>query len=372
MFCSKCILDSRIPGITFDENGVCNYCKIHDEMCKEYPTGEKGKKILAKIAENIKRAGRKSKYDCVIGVSGGCDSSYLLYLARKLGLRPLAVHFDNTWNSTIAVENIHIMLKKLDIELYTYVIDNEEFNDLSRAFLSASVPEIDAPTDIALTTILYLAAEKHKIKYILNAHTFRTEGISPIGWWYFDGKYVQSIHRQLGKRPMKTFPNLWLRQWLKWLILNRIKRIRPLYYVDYRKEETKRFLTENFGWRWYGGHHMENKFTFFNHNYILPKKFDIDLRLVEFSALVRSGQMTKREALEKISKPMPIEENLVNEVKKRLHFTDEEFNSVLSLPKKTAKNYETYRPTFKRMRSFFWLMYKLDLVPKSFFIKYTR
>lgn len=371
--CTRCIYDETIPNISFDEEGVCNYCKLHDEIEREYPTGEEGEKILKKLAEDIKRSSKGKKYDCVVGVSGGCDSSYLLYLAKeKLGLRPLAVHFDNTWDNAIAVENIHTMLNKLDIDLYTYVIDNEEFNDLCKAFLNASVPEVDATTDIALTSVLYMAAKEHKIKYILEGHSFRTEGITPPGWFYFDGKYIWDIHKKFGKMPMKTFPNLWLSEWIKSLIFDRIKRLRPLYYVKYNKEEVKTFLQNNFGWRWYGGHHMENKWTIFCDNYYMPLKFNKDLRIVEFSAFIRSGQMSREEALEKMKEPPYVDKKIIEEVKKRLKLTDEDLENIMKQPKKSYKDYKTYLATFKRMRPFFWLMYKTNLVPKSFYVKYCK
>lgn len=370
--CSKCIYDENTPGISIDSEGVCNYCKIYDELEAEYPTGEAGWKKLKELSKKIKKSGKNNKFDCIIGVSGGCDSSYLLYIAKeKLGLRPLAVHFDNTWNSRIAVENLHKVLKKLDIELYTYVMDNEEFNDLAKSFLKASVPEIDALTDVALTTVLYMSAEKFKVKYIFNGHSFRTEGITPLGWFYFDAKYIQSIHKKFGTRKMERFPNLWFSTWIKWLFKG-IKRVRPLYYVDYNKEEVKKFLNKEFGWEWYGGHHMENRYTIFCDNYILPKKFNIDLRYVEFSALIRSGHMRREDALEELQEPPECEKDILDEVEKRLGFTDEEFEEILKLPKKSFKDYETYHQLFKRLRPFFWLMYKANLVPKSFYIKYTK
>jgi N-acetyl sugar amidotransferase len=370
--CSRCIYDERIPGITFDSNMVCSYCKIHDGMCEEYPTGEKGQKILKEIAEKIKRAGRNKKYDCVVGVSGGCDSSYLTYLTKeKLGLRPLAVHFDNTYNTMIATQNIHKVLKKLDVELYTYVVDNEEFDDLARSFLKASVPEIDSLTDVALATTLYIAAEEYGVKYIFNAHNFRTEGITPIDWFYFDGKYIQSVHKEFGALKMDTFPNLWLSRWMKWLFKG-IKRIRPIYYANFKKEDVKKFLNKEFSWQWYGGHHQENRYTIFSNRYILPNKFNIDFRYVEFSALIRSGQMKREDALREVAKPPKCPEGIVEVIKKRLGFTDEEFEEILKLPKKSVNDFKTYRPTFKKMRPFFWLMYKADLVPKSFYIKYTK
>ncbi|MBI1978601.1 MAG: N-acetyl sugar amidotransferase [Candidatus Aenigmarchaeota archaeon] len=370
--CSRCVFNSNVPGISFDSEGICTYCKIHDQLVVEYPAGEEGWKKLEQIAQKIKENGKNKKYDCVVGVSGGCDSSYTVYIAKKLGLRPLAVHFDNTWNSTFAVENIHNLLKKMDVDLYTYVIDNEEFNDISRAFINAAVPEIDAPTDVALATVLYMAAEEHGIKYILNGHSFRTEGMGPPGWFYFDGKYVDNVHKKFGERPMKTYPNLWLSKWLKWITIKQIKTIRPLWYIDHNKEETKEFLKNEFGWKWYGGHHMENKFTYFCHNFWLPKKFNIDLRYVELSAFIRAGQITREDALEKLQTPPPISDDLISEVKKRLKFTDEKFEEILKRHNKYPKDYGTYHPTFKRLRPFFWLLYKANLVPKTFYIKYTK
>ncbi len=369
--CVRCVYNDAIPGISFDSKGVCNYCKMYDEMEKQYPTGLEGEAYLKRIANEAKKAGRNSEYDCVIGVSGGCDSSFLLYKAKQLGLRVLAAHFDNTWNSKISVENIDTMLSNLGFDLYTYVIDSDEWNDLSLSFLKASVPEIDALTDIALVTTLYLAAEKYNIKYIFDAHSFRTEGFTPLGWFYFDGKYIADIHRKFGTMKMKTFPNLWLSKWMRWL-LSDIKRMRPLYYVDYNKKEVMEFLKKEFGWQWYSGHHMENRYTVFCDNYILPRKFGIDLRYVEFSALVRSGNMKREDALKELSNPPVCEEDIIDEVKKRLSLSDDAFNQLMNLPKKSFRDYETYLGTFKKLRPFFWLMYKLNRVPKTFYIKYCK
>jgi N-acetyl sugar amidotransferase len=369
--CSRCIYDESVPAITFDENGICNYCKTHEQLEQEYPTGEAGREKLEELAENVRKSGRGKQYDCVVGISGGCDSSYLLHITKeKLGLRPIAVHFDNTWNSKTAVENIDVVLSKLDIPLWTYVMDNHEYNDLARSMLLASVPEIDALTDIALVTTLYMAAEKFKVKYIFDGHSFRTEGITPLNWFYFDGKYIDSIHGLYGRDKMECFPNLWLRKWVRWLLMN-IKRVRPLYYVDYNKEEVKQFLTKEYRWKWYKGHHHENRYCAFNH-WLLREKFSRDLRYVEFSAMIRSGQMTREQALEEIQRPPEYPDELISEVKKRLEFSDEEFERILKLPVKSAKDYSTYLPTFRRMKPFFWIMYKADLVPKSFYMKYCR
>ncbi|MCK5116391.1 MAG: N-acetyl sugar amidotransferase [Candidatus Aegiribacteria sp.] len=371
MICSRCIYDDHIPYITFDSEGVCNYCHRFDQLEEEYPKGEQGWKKLKSIAEKIKKDGIKKPYDVVIGVSGGCDSSYMVFLAKELGLRPLAAHYDNTWNSKIAVENINNVLSSLEVDLFTHVVDNREYCDIFKSFMKASVPEIDCPSDIGLATTHYLACEKYGIKYIFEGHSFRTEGITPHGWVYMDAKYIDTIQKQFGSYKIKTFPNLWLSSWLKWTVIKGIKKIRPMYYIDHNKEKAKEFLSKEFGWQWYGGHHMENRTAYFANNYFLPLKFNIDLRYPEFSALVRSGQMTREEALSKIKEPKPFDTSILDEVKKRLDFTDEEFEEIMNLPLKSYRDYKTYKQTFERYKWFFWTMYKLDLVPKSFYMKYT-
>ena len=373
MICKRCIYDDTIPDIKFDSEGVCNYCHQTDRLNNMYPTGKKGEKYLFQLAEKIKKESKKKKYDVVVGVSGGCDSSFLLYYAKEiLKLRVLAVHFDNTWNSKIAVENIMTMTKKLDIDLFTYVVDFEEYNDIFKSFMLASVPDIDTPADIGLATTHYLAAKKYGIKYIFEGHSFRTEGISPVGWFYMDAKYIQNIHSKFGKIKMKTFPNLWLTSWLKWLIIDKIKKIRPLYYLDYDKEKTKEFLQKKFGWQWYGGHHMENRTSYFTNNFWLPLKFGLDLRYSEYSALIRSGQMDRKDALKKIKEPKPFRKDILDEIKKRLSFSDKEFEMVMQNENKIFLDYKTYKTFFEKYRNFFSILDKYQLIPHSFYLKYTK
>lgn len=370
--CTRCIYGETVPNISFDEEGVCNYCRQIDGLVEEYPTGARGAARIQKMVDDMKAAGVGRKYDAIIGVSGGCDSSYLLHQMKEVhGLRLLAAHFDNTWNSTIATENIHNVLEKLGIDLFTIVVDNKEYDDLYRSFFQAGVKDLETPTDIGLATTLYKAAEKFGIKYMIEGHSFRTEGVAPLGWIYMDGKYIQSVHQQFGKVPMKTFPNLWLRDQLKWMVFGRFKKVRPLYFMDYDKEAAKTLLSERYGWQWYGGHHLENRFTAFYHSYFLPTRWGIDFRIAGYSAYCRNGWMTREEALRLMDEPPYIEPGLVDFVKKRLGFSDEEFERLMTLPKKTYKDYPTYKKTFEKMRPFFWLMYKMDLVPKSFYMKYT-
>jgi hypothetical protein len=295
----------------------------------------------------------------------------MLYLTKELGLRPLAAHFDNTWDSTIAVENIHDALKKLDVDLYTYVVDNKEYDDLYRSFLKAGVPDVEAPTDIGLAVTLNRAAEEYGIKYIFEGHSFRTEGIAPLGWMYMDGKYIASIQKQFGALPLKTYPNMLLPDFIKWTAILGLKKIRPLYYMDYVKKDTMQLLTEKLGWEWYGGHHLENRFTAFWHTYFMPQRYGIDTRLLGYAALVRSGQMTREQGLELIAQPQTYDPELVAMVKKRLGFSDAEFDALMNLPKKTYRDYPTYKKTFEQMRPFWWLMYKMNRVPKSFYLKFT-
>ncbi len=370
--CARCVYSEETPAITFDESGICNYCKLHDQMEREYPTGDEGERRLALLVDRIKADGRRKPFDCVVGVSGGCDSSFLLHQAKALGLRPLAAHFDNTWNSATSTENIRRLLQKLDVELFTIVVSNKEYDDIYRSFLNAGVIDVEAPTDIGLAATLYRAAEKHGIKYILEGHSFRTEGISPLGWLYMDGKYIRSVHEQFGTVPMRTYPNMPILTFLRWILLSNIKKVRPLYFMDYRKEEAKALLTERYGWQWYGGHHLENRFTAFFHSYLLPRRFGIDTRVLGFAALVRSGQMSREQALDLIAHPPTCDSELIELVRTRLDLTEARFDELMSLPIRTYREFPSYKPTFERLRPFFWLMYRLDRVSKSFYVKFTQ
>tara|TARA_B100000780_G_scaffold96880_1_gene67580 strand:+ start:5484 stop:6638 length:1155 start_codon:yes stop_codon:yes gene_type:complete len=370
--CTRCIFDKTIPNIAFDAEGVCSYCAQIDELADRFPNDGRGAFKLQEIVDRMKQAGKGKKYDAIIGVSGGCDSSYLMHLMKaKYGLRLLAVHFDNTWNSTIATENIHALTDALDIDLFTYVVDATEFDDLILSFLKSGVRDIETPTDIGLATTMNIAAEKYGVKYKIDGHSFRTEGSAPMGWIYMDAKYIQSVHKEFGTVPMKTFPNLWLSKQLKWMLFGRIESIRPLYYLQYDKEAAKEMLTKDYGWKWYGGHHLENRTASFFHSYFFPTRWQSDFRIAGYSAYCREGDMSREEALELMKEPPHIEEGLVEYYKKRLNLSDREFDRLMSLPKKHYSDFKTYKKTFERMRPFFYLMAKWNLIPWSFYIKYT-
>ena len=370
--CTRCVMNDSIPGIEFDSNGVCTYCKIHDRIEKVYPLDGTQEKRMLKVVDEIKKAGKDKKYDCIMGVSGGCDSSYLLHLSKELGLRPLAVTFDNTWNSITAVRNLHGILKKLDIDLFTYVADNAEFNDICRSVLKASVPDADIPNDIAIAKVYYMAMDKYDIDYSICGHSFRTEGTVPLGWTYMDGKYVESMQKKFGTMPLKTYPNLDLDYWLKHMTDKTKKRIRLLYYLNYRKSNAKKLLEENYGWKWYGAHHFENEFSKFVKGFLLPVKFKIDKRYVEFSALVRSGQKDKADALKELETLPELEKSFIKYVQKRLGFDDEEFDKIMNLPIKSHHDYETYHPYFRKNKEMFKKMLDKGLIPQTFYEKYTK
>jgi len=327
--CTKGIWDETIPGITFDENGVSNFCKLQEMMMAQYPRGEKGKKDWGGIVEKMKMNVGKSGYHCVVGVSGGVDSSYLMVLLKEAGLNPLAVNLDNGFNSEIAVQNIYKITKKLQIDLETYVIDYEEIKDLLRAFIRARLPWIDTPTDMAIKAVMYKYALKEDIKFIIRGNDFRSEGKQPKEWTYSDAKQLKYIHRKFGNGiKLKTYPMLSFSKMIYAAFIKKVKDIRPFYYIDYSKQDAKKMLIDKYNWVDYGGHHHENLFTKFAMAYWLPKKFNIDKRLINLSAQVLSNSITRDESLHLIKKPFgSVEEleDLKEYTIKKLELSEEEF-----------------------------------------------
>lgn len=369
--CSKCIYDERVAGIAFNEEGVCNCCQIVEKLKDQYGTGaDKGKRLFDEILEDIKVAGKRKKYDCIVGVSGGTDSSYLVYLTKQWGLRPLAVHYDNTWNSSIATQNIRKVLDGMNVDLFTHVIDNREADDIFRSFFYAGVAEIEAATDLALAETMYRAASKYGVKYVLEGHSFVTEGITPVGKNYFDGKYIKSIHRKFGQIPMESYPLMTFARFLRWAVLARIKKIRPFWYINYSKEDAKTFLEKEFGWQYYGGHHLENRMTAFFHGIYAPQKFSADFRNNTLSARVRMGTLTREEAWAEYNTPPKVEDELLAYFKKRLAISDEEYDRIMHEPPKSWHDYPTYKKRFEHLRPLFAALAKVNLVPMSFYLKY--
>ena len=370
--CTRCIYDETVRGISFDEEGVCSLCHTSENLKAQYKTGtSEGEKMLMDILADVKKAGKNKKYDCVVGFSGGTDSSYMVAKLVEWGLRPLAVTYDNTWNTDIAVRNISKIIEKLNVDIETYTVDAKEIDDIFSSFLKAGVPELEACTDLAIAEILYRAASKHKVKYIMEGHSFITEGISPIGSMYFDGAYIKDIHKKFGVVKMKTYPLMNFTAFMKWILFKRIKKIRPYWYMPVKKEEAREYLKKNFDWEYYGGHHLENKITAINHTVWFPK-FGIDMRNLSLAAAARNGFMPREDAIKEYFFNSPhVDEKNMQYFLDRLNLTGEQWQEILNQPEKCYLDYKTYKPLFEFLRPLFYVLAKANLVPMSFYLKYT-
>jgi N-acetyl sugar amidotransferase len=353
-------MDTSDPEIIFDDKGYCNHCNNYfDTIFHKTYQGEESDHILEQLVKNIKKAGRHSNYDCLIGISGGVDSIYTVYLAKKLGLRPLAVHMDNGWNSELAVSNIEKVLRKLDLELYTHVLDWLEFRDLQLAFLYASVPEVETPTDIAIPAILHRIAQMHGIKYIFSGGNYITEGILPASWHYDakDMKYLKAIHQKFGTKKLKTFPTFGYQHEMYYKLVKGIRMIYPLNFIHYNKKEATKLLELELGWKYYGGKHHESLYTKWAHSYFLYKKFNIDYRRATYSTLICSGEMSREEAHLRLTKP-PFDPEIVTAenayVCKKLGITTAEMEQILLNPPKSFRDY----PNNKRKLEFIYKVYR--------------
>src|SRR3990170_4822087 len=339
-------MDTTDPEIQFDENGICNHCRGYEAQSQRLVIPEsKRQTVLDRLVTEIRARGKGREYDCVIGVSGGVDSTYVAYLVKSLGLRPLAIHLDNGWDSELAVKNIEETLKRLGIDLYTEVLDWEEFRDIQSAFLKASTPDSELPTDHAIVAILGNMAAKLSLKYILIGNNVRTETHLPRAWsqGHFDWKYIRELHKRFGARPLKTFPHFdFFTYYLRMLTQ---KRIAILDYVNYSKKEALRVLQDELGWRYYGGKHYESIYTRFYQGYILPVKFGFDKRRCHLSSLICSEEISRESALEELRIPTyspSMQEEDREYVAKKLGFTDEEFTAIMNAPKKSYWNYPSY------------------------------
>jgi N-acetyl sugar amidotransferase len=346
---------------------------MHDVLDKKYPLTEEGQKKFEQIIEGVKKDGVGKEYDCVVGISGGRDSSYTLYIAKKMGLRPIAVHFDNGWNTEISVSNIKNSTAILDVDLHTHVADWEEFKDLQIAFLKASISDVEVPTDFAIISVLYEIANKYGIKNILIGHSFRTEGIAPLEWTYIDAKYIRSIYRLFGKnKTIRSFPLMSMSQLIFYTLVKRINFIHVPEFIEYEHEKVNKVLTEELKWQYYGGHHHESTYTEFIQSYLLPKKFNIDKRKLEFSALIRSGQMKREDALEEMKKPYPYREEIIPYVRNKLGLSLEEFDKIIATPPKSFRDYPSYYPVIRMAKYPIYIACKLDLLPQVFYEKYIN
>jgi len=351
-------MDTSDPEIVFDENGVCNHCKQYDaRVANEVFPGEEGRRRLAQIVDKIKADGAGREYDCVAGVSGGADSTTVVWAAKRLGLRPLAVHFDNGWNSELAVANIRAVLERLEIDLTTYVVDWEEFRDLQLSFLKASVANSEVPTDHAINAVLYRTAAAHGVKYILGGGNVTTEGILPSSWgWYnLDLRHIKSIHRRFGTARLKTFPTLSIPRLLYYVLVKRIRTIPMLNYLDYNKSEMVRTLSTEFGWRDYGGKHYESVYTRFFQGYILPRKFGFDKRRAHLSTRICAGQLSRKDALAEIARDPYADASLNTDMEfvlKKFGLSASDMRGIMAEPVKSYRDYPSNRLFFERLKHF--------------------
>ena len=343
--CTRCVMDTSDPEIRFDAEGRCNHCTAAlERMSRQLIPPEQREERLAHLAAKVKADGKGKEYDCVIGVSGGVDSTMTAYHVKRLGLRPLAVHFDNGWNSELAVDNIKTTLERLDIPLDTYVVDWEEFRDLQVSFLKASVANAEAPTDHAITATLFRTARRHGIKWILSGSNLVTEAIMPLSWMYFnqDLRLLKAVHRRFGKLPLRTMPTISIRQFLYYVFLKRIRIIPFLNYIDYHRQESMNMLARAIGWRDYGGKHYESVWTRFFQGYYLLEKFGIDKRRAHLSTQICSKQITREEAFARLEEPAYDPDLLRQDMEfvvKKFALSHEEFTAFLRAPPKKATDY---------------------------------
>ena len=353
--CTNCVMDTSDSAITFDEKGVCDHCRtFYDKVLPNWHTGERGRRELRDLGEKIRKAGDGRAFDCIIGMSGGVDSSYLTYVAKEeMGLRPLVFHVDAGWNSQEAVNNIECLVDKLALDLFTEVIDWETMRILQLAYFKSGVPHIDTPQDHAFFATIYKFAEEHDVKYVLTGANYSTECIrNPIEWMYHQSDSIQlrDIHKRFGSGSLGNFPTTSiLRHKIYLPYVKGIKVVRPLNYLAYVKVEAIAFLVENFGWQPYPQKHFESRFTRFYEGYWLPRKFGYDTRRVQFSSLIVTRQMTRDEALEKLKQPALDDDTVRQEfeyVATKLGITVEELQSYFDAPNKTYRDYRSQESVY--------------------------
>jgi N-acetyl sugar amidotransferase len=377
--CTRCTQDLTIPGIKFDKDGVCNFCLLHQKMERIFPNDHKGFKILSRIIKQVKKEGKNKKYDCVVGISGGRDSTFLLYKSVKdWGLRPLAVHFNDGFDNPIAGENMIKACRKLKVDLRTVTSDWRESKDLKISFLKASVPELNMGTDIGIASSLYGIAHKENLKSILIGQSFRTEGIKPLVWSFFDGNYLKDVQKRFGSVILRKWTpdnpgfNLGRKELFYYVFLKRIRTFTPLYYSNYIRENAEEIIKKELGWVYPGAHYFDDLYHSLI-KYVTRKKFKFDLNLNSDAALVRSGQLKYKDALKRAHKIYRIEDKkIINLCIKRLGLTNEEFNYFMTIPPKTFHDYSTSYSYIRFFRVIVWAFSQVNLFPKVTYYKYFK
>lgn len=370
-------MDTTAPGITFNAEGTCSFCDVHDRMEAAFPLGETGRETVRLQADEMRRAGRNRRYDCVVGLSGGRDSTYTLwYCVTRLKLRPLAVHFNDGFGNPVAGENMVRTCQRLGVELRTITSDWRESKDLKIAFLKASVPDMEEGTDLGIATALYGVAAKEGLRHLIIGQSFRTEGIAPLSWNFLDGRYLRAVHKQFGTVPLRRWQpadpgfNLGVKEMFYYAFVRRIKTVTLLYHLDYVRTEVDEILVRELAWKSPGAHYSDDLYQSLIY-YLNRIKFNIDRRLFNYSALVRSGQMSREVALHRISSVNSIEDDsVITLCIKRMGLTRAEFDVIVDAPVKTFHDYANNYALLKLLRGPIKLMSQLNLIPESAYDKY--
>lgn len=343
--CQNCIMDTSAEEISFDDQGICSFCHGFQAMASKLPINKDAE--FNRIVEKIKSDGINKQYDSILGVSGGVDSTYLAWVAKSQGLRPLIVHVDAGWNSEIAVGNIERLVKILEFDLFTFVVDWEEMKDLQRAFLLARLPNCDIPQDHAFFAALYKIAHEKGIHHILSGHNIFTEFVLPRSWGFPSEDYyhILDVHRKFGRAKLTRFPLMTLfDQAIYYRLYFPLHKHRFLYYLNYNSNNIKNFITDTLGWRDYGGKHFESRFTKFFQSYYLPQKFGFDKRRAHLSNLVVSGQISRHEALLEIEKPSfdpaAISED-IDFLCRKLDISKEEWSDIMTKPNRSHNEFDS-------------------------------
>lgn len=356
IICTRCVMDTSDPDIMFDDAGVCNHCRRFDAQVKPILAAiDSGKAavILEREIARIKEEGKGRRYDCVVGVSGGVDSSYVAYLAHQHGLRALCVHFDSGWNTEFAVRNIENILRSLDYDLWTHVVEWAEMRDLQVAFFRSGLANCDTPTDHAIPGVLNRVARRFGIRTILSGSNASTESILPLSWAYHPNDHWQliDVHRQFGSSKIETYPLIDF--WHNYLIyphFHKIRTLKILNYIDYNKSKAKETIKTELGWTDYGGKHEESIFTRFFQQYYLPTRFGFDKRKPHLASLILSNQMTRPDALEEIKLPPYNKQQIefdIEFIAKKLDITTEELNDIIKTPGIHHRSYKSLEPFFE-------------------------
>ena len=345
--CQRCVMDVTASEITFDEKGICNFChEFENTKALIWKRGDEGRDLLNKTLEMIKLNSKGKEYDCIVGLSGGVDSSFVAYLAKKdFGLRPLVVHVDTGWNSELAVKNIENIVKKLNVDLYTHVIDWEEMQDLQLAFFKSGIVCQDNPQDHVFHSVLRKIAKEKKVTYFITGSNVSTECILPRSWGYnnLDSKLIKSVHKKFGTIKLKTYPFVsFFKYYFVYPFFHRIKRVDVLNLIEYDKEKAMKVLQDKLDWKYYGGKHHESVFTKFFQTYYQPKRFGFEKRRAHLASLVVTNQMSRDAAIELLSKEPYSEKELKEDslyIAKKLGITMDEFDNYMNTPSTTEKDF---------------------------------